>query len=78
MATPTTISDRFHRALYERLAPSVDERMIKLATGSAANYEQYQNQVGFIEAMNSVLRICREIEADMYGRKMGETEQTVE
>ena len=69
---PQQIIDPFHRALYEEVAPKIDERMVQLAGGSVKTYEQYQREVGYIGALNDVLNICKEIETARYGKRPGQ------
>lgn len=71
MSAPPSIIDPFHRALFAVLAPSIDDRMISLAEGSAKNFEEYKYQTGMIQAFNEVLAKCREIEVEMYGARPG-------
>ena len=71
MAASTSIIDPFHRALFNVLAPDIDNRMVSLAEGSAKNFEEYKYQTGMIQAFNEVLAKCREIEVEMYGARPG-------
>jgi hypothetical protein len=45
--------------------------MVNLASGSADTWESYHGQVGYIEAMNAVLALCKEIELSMHGTMPG-------
>ena len=63
------INDQFHRALYRVLTEKIDERMAHIAGGSAQSFDQYQNQVGYLQALNDVLGYCEEIEKARYGEK---------
>ena len=69
MAAPPSIIDPFHRALYEALAPDIDNRMISLASGSAGTFEAYKAQASYIQALNDVLERCRAIELEIYGKR---------
>jgi len=45
--------------------------MVQLAHGAANSYEEYHGYVGYIRAMNDVLRFCAEIEEERYGPRQG-------
>ena len=76
MATPALI-DPFHRHLYGVLSQEISSRMASLATGSASRTiddrstvaEKYAAEVAYIDALNTVLEKCKEIEVDMYGNR---------
>lgn len=69
--------DQFYRALVPRLQEDLANRMASLASGGAARTstdaattgEKYAAQVSYIDALNAVLRVCDEIETEMYGGK---------
>lgn len=69
--------DSFHKALYNRLAPELDERKEALAHGSAkvrendtsTVAEKYAAAVAYIMALEHVLEVCRELEQDRYGTR---------
>ena len=71
--------DPSFRALYARLHPEVDKRMIGLANGSAkrsadgsagqSTAEAYAEQVGYIGALMDVIKLCVELDHERYGRK---------
>ena len=67
-----SIIDQFHRAIHREIAKAVDDRTTALARGAAGDYPSYQRQVGFLEAMGEVLRLCKEIETEMYGKRPGD------
>lgn len=69
------IQDPFHRSLYRLLTEKIDERMAHIAGGSATSFDQYQNQVGYLQALNDVLGYCEEIEKERYGDPMGKKEE---
>ena len=71
MAAPPSIIDSFHKALFDVLAQDIDARMVKLAEGSAGDFAAYRYQVGYINALNDVLGVCRQIELDRYGSRPG-------
>lgn len=74
-----TITDPFFRALYNRIAPEIDRRMVQLAAGSARQIvgspetvgESYARQVAYIEGMNEVLKVGRDIQTEMQGGTPG-------
>ena len=63
------ILDPFHRMLYDELVEIITGRHEALANGSAASFEEYRSQVGYLSALKDVMERCREIER----RKFGET-----
>ena len=76
MATPHLV-DPFFRKLYSVLSEDINARTISLATGSASRTiddrstvaEKYAAEVAYIDALNTVLEKCKEIEIDMYGNR---------
>ena len=68
------IQDPFHRALFRVLEGKMDERMALVASGNAANYEDYRQQVGYLQALNDVLGFCEDIEKERYGDPLGKNE----
>ena len=77
MTERSTIIDPFFRALFDRLAPEIDSRMIGLASGSAKRIpespdtvaEAYAAECATIQAYNMVLKICEEIEHATHGNR---------
>jgi len=65
------VVDQFHAALRKMLGPIIDDTMVQLAHGAANSYEEYHGYVGYIRAMNDVLRFCAEIEEERYGPRQG-------
>ena len=72
MAAPPSVIDRFHRAIHGTVADEVDKRMTALASGSAASFDEYRYQVGYIDALTRVLGVCHDIEKEFYGSRPGE------
>ena len=76
----TSIIDPFHRKIYDRLSADIDNRMVALSGGSAtktqddqvSTAEKYAAQCMYLQALNDVLKMCVEIEADHYGARPGE------
>ena len=68
------INDQFHRALYRVLTEKIDDRMSQLAAGSAVTFDDYKNQVGYLQALNDVMGYCEEIEKARYGDPEKEAE----
>jgi hypothetical protein len=74
--------DQFFRALGPRLEEDIANRMASLAGGSATQIvgspistaERYAAEVSYIKALNDVLRVCHEIEVEMYGGKKPDEE----
>lgn len=74
------IIDPFFRALFDTLAPEIDKRMAHLAAGSAALVdgarktvaENYASECATIAAYGEVLRVCEEIQANIYGGRKEE------
>lgn len=64
---PRNIADRFHRAIDKVVQEKFRERMDRLSTGSAADYPDYKEQVGYLQAMRDFTQWCAEIEMDLYG-----------
>ena len=63
------ILDPFHKMLHDELIDIIEGRHEALANGSAASFEEYKSQVGYLSALKDVLQRCLEIER----RKFGET-----
>lgn len=61
--------DQFHRSLAGVVATKIDERMVQMASGSAANFEHYREQVGYMAALNDVLGWAQEVEQNIYGMR---------
>ena len=74
MAAPPSVIDRFHRAIHGTVADEVDKRMTALASGSAASFDEYRYQVGYLDALTRVLDVCHDIEKEFYGSRPGEGE----
>lgn len=53
------------------VSQEIDDRMVALAAGASLDYAGYRQQVGYIEALNAVLKHCHEIELDRYGKRPG-------
>jgi hypothetical protein len=68
------IVDPSFRALSENLSPQIERLRDQLASGSAADYPAYRQQVGFISALVRVLEICKELDDERHGKKPSETE----
>lgn len=75
MSQSPSIIDPFHRNLHNVISEEIDKRKESLAIGSANDYTSYMKQVGYLEALNSVLERCREIEKDRYDPRPGASEQ---
>ena len=69
MSDLSSIIDPFHRSLHIVIAEKIDTRMRLLADGKAQDYADYKHQTGYLEALNSVLDICFELENERYGSK---------
>jgi hypothetical protein len=71
MTVPAALIDPFHRQLHGLLTEKIDQRMINLASGSAASFEDYKGQANYIQALADVLAWCQEIENERYGGRPG-------
>lgn len=77
MTTAPDLIDPFHRALYSKLAEMLEQRIVRLSEGSAAQNdsdtksvaEKYAAQVSYIRALRDVLEICEGLEQDRYGAR---------
>jgi len=70
-----SIIDPFHKSLHAVLVDDIDKRMVSLAEGSAATFDAYQYQTGYIQALNAVVAKCLELEHERYGARPGADEQ---
>ena len=61
------IRSRFHKLLFDKLKEVLDDRSNDLTSGTAKNYEQYQYQVGYLDSIKDVLKICEGIDDDEFG-----------
>ena len=61
------IIDPFHKMLYDELMVIIEGRYEGLANGSAASFEEYKYQVGYLSALKDVLGRCSEIERRKFG-----------
>ena len=75
MVDRSTITDPFFRDLFDTLAPEIDKRMVALASGAVKDWAEYQHEVGYIEALNTVLSVCERLENNRYGNRPGEQPQ---
>jgi hypothetical protein len=66
--TPSLI-DPFHRALYSALMEQIHRRVERITQGDVNNFEDYKQQVGYIQGLNAALDECQEIEKDLYSSK---------
>ena len=55
---------RFHSLLEERLRKLVDDRAASLVRGAAADFAQYQYNVGWVQGVEDSLKICEDIERE--------------
>jgi hypothetical protein len=55
----------FHRKLQAKIAEYETKWRDHLAGGGASNFDQYQRQVGNLEALRIVLQFCDEIEREL-------------
>ena len=74
-------TDPFFRQLYNRLAEEIDSRGATLIRGSALAFGEgvgvdaittamnYQKQVSYIEALQSVLELGLQLDQDRYGKR---------
>lgn len=77
MAVDPSLIDPFHRALHEKLAILLQDRITRLAQGSASQMmgsqssvaENYAAQVSYVQALKDVLDICEDLERERYGEK---------
>lgn len=56
---------RFHSILEAKIKEQVDSRAASLVRGAAKTYDQYQYNIGYVQAMDDVLKLCDEIEGDL-------------
>jgi hypothetical protein len=68
------ITDPLLKKLAISLKVDANGRMEQLASGSAGDYPSYRQQVGFIEAIGSVLSRCVEFDKDQYGDRSAKEE----
>jgi hypothetical protein len=73
--------DPFFRQLFKRLAEEIDKRAAILISGSALSFSDkgtvdatstamsYQKAVSYIEALQSVLELGKEIDQEKYGKR---------
>jgi hypothetical protein len=61
--------DQFHRQLHQVVSEKLADRVQALINGDALTFEDYKKQIGYIEALNSVLTWAMQIESQMYGTK---------
>ena len=74
MTAPELI-DPFHRRLREELVERIATRVNNLAAGSAARAvdsvttvaEKYAAQTSYLQALNDVLELCKELDRERYG-----------
>ena len=71
MDVPTLI-DPAYKALYNVLAPVIEDKMIRLASGGAATIEIYREEVGYIRALQDVLDRCALLEKERFGKRPGD------
>lgn len=67
-----SIIDPFHRRLHAALSEVIASRVTSLASGAAANWNQYVDQTSYLRALNDVLDKCEELERDQYGTRPSE------
>lgn len=75
MPIDPSLIDPFHRSLHERLTTMLQDRVSRLAQGSASQMigsqssvaENYAGQVGYIQALRDVLDVCDDLERERYG-----------
>ena len=58
---------RFHALLEYKLKEVIVNRSEELTSGVAKDYAHYQNNVGYLNALRDVLKICEEISEDEFG-----------
>jgi hypothetical protein len=61
--------DQFHRQIHQVVSEKLADRVQALINGDALTFEDYKKQIGYIEALNSVLTWAMQIESQMYGTK---------
>ena len=75
-----SIIDRFHQNLRKKLLEDISARMTQLASGAASKTEydqastaeKYAAQVSYLRALNEVLDLCEQLDADQHGVKREE------
>lgn len=78
MIDRSTIIDPFFKALYDRIVPEIDNRMVVLASGGAQRFssesrettaEAYAREVGYIAALEAMVGVCAQIEHEAHGNR---------
>ena len=75
-----TLLDPAYKSLCKQIADEVDTRVYALASGSASLKmedtktvaEKYAGEVSYIQALLSVIDICKELERKRYGDRPGD------
>ena len=70
-----SIVDPAYKALCIVLAQDIDNRTFSLASGGARDMEAYREQVGYLSALNDVIRKCQELEQERYGKRPGNMDE---
>ena len=83
MSGSASIVDPFHRSVHDLLSSEIDKRMVALASGAAvrtesdqvSTAEKYAAQCAYLQALNDIVEVCKELELERYGPRPGEGEQ---
>ena len=55
---------RFNSILQERILVTISEVNDALSSGSAKDYPQYRDLVGYIRGLSDAIKLCDEVEED--------------
>lgn len=57
--------DLFERLLREKIALMIDMRVEAVTLTGATSFEEYKQQLGYLDALRHILEACDEINNDM-------------
>lgn len=60
------IRDAFHASLLRKIEEQISFRRDQICSGAAASFEDYRNRVGYLQAMNDIIEICKDVESRLY------------
>ena len=65
------MATRFHLLLEKKIDEAIQNRTVSLASGAAADYPHYKENVGYINGLRDALNLCDEVEQDMGNERSG-------
>lgn len=65
------MTTRFHSLLEKKIEETLQSRMASLASGAAADYPLYKENVGYMNGLRDALKLCDEVEQDMGNERSG-------